>query len=364
MQPPTPAPSAPPKTSIPDNPPPRIINVHEHIQSLREAPKLLAAMDQVGIAKTVLVGSSWFTITLNQKVGFTRYDQNNEELLKIVRAYPGRFEAWPTVNPNDPEKLEKFEQLVERGATGLKLYLGHGLVKKNAPEYFFHTMALDDPRMRPLYAFCQERNVPICFHVNPGPKTPGFAEEFVAVLSAYPDLKVICPHFMLSSIKESRLREFLDTFPNLYTDISFGHDDYLRDGLRRVSKDTPVFRKLIADYPDRFMFGTDVVVTEARFKTTPWMMDRCRAYIDLMTKEDYTTPLLPDETLNGLALSGDLLEKLLHQNFEAFQAKQPQGTQITRQIDWNNMGLPKTGRAPGTALPAPRQEAIPKPVAP
>lgn len=64
---------------------------------------MVASMDSMGIAKTVFVGSSWFTITLNEAVGFTRYDENNDELVKIAETYTGRFEAWPTLNPSDPD---------------------------------------------------------------------------------------------------------------------------------------------------------------------------------------------------------------------------------------------------------------------
>ncbi len=328
-----------------------IINAHDHIQSFNEAPKFIEAMDRVGIAKTVLLGSSWFTMTLNPRVGFTRYDWNNEQLMRIVEEYPERFEAWPTVNPEDPEKLEKFKSLVERGARGLKLYLGHGYVNPTNGEYLFHTMALDDPRMMPLYEYCENNFVPVCFHVNPGPKTPGFAEEFVAVLDKFPDMKVNCPHFMLSSIKDSRLRELLDRYPNLYTDVSFGADEFLRAGLRRVSRNPAKFRKLYSDYPDRFMFGTDMVVTASRQKSVQWIVDRCQVYIDMLTKQRYTTPILPGEQLRGVALSDELLHRIFHENFEEFMAKKPVGTQLGRPIKWRNMGVDRVERKPGETLP-------------
>ena len=149
-----------------------IIDVHEHIQSLAQAPILVAAMDALGIGKTVLMGSSWFTITLDPAVGFTRYDENDEELMRICEKYPGRFEAWPTIDPRDPKHLDKFKELVKRGAVGLKLYLGHGYVDKSKNEYLFHTMAMDDPSLEPLYRYCQESFVPVCLHVNPGPHDP------------------------------------------------------------------------------------------------------------------------------------------------------------------------------------------------
>lgn len=334
-----------------------IINVHEHIESFDQAKKLLRVMDRMGIEKTVLLGSSWFTITLDQRVGFTRYDWNNEQLMRIVASYPGCFEAWPTMNPLDADKLEKFKALVERGATGLKLYLGHGVIEKATGEYFFHKVALDDAGMLPVYAYCQERFIPVCVHVNPGPRTPGFAEEFIAMLEQFPDLKVNCPHFMLSSIADSRLREFLATFPNLYTDVSFGYDTFLREGLLRISRRPNKFRDLFGAFPDRIMFGTDTVVTAAAFKDEQWFVDRFQAYLDMLSKDTYTTPLVPGRTLNGLALSEYLLRRVLRTNYEEFMARRPVGTRITRSIDWNKMGIEKINRTPGVASQPPRSPA-------
>lgn len=84
----------------------RIIDCHEHIQSVSQAETAIAVMDQIGIEKIALVGSPWFTITMNEKYGFTRYDWNNNQLLKIMKKYKGRFEAWPTINPLDNDKLD------------------------------------------------------------------------------------------------------------------------------------------------------------------------------------------------------------------------------------------------------------------
>ena len=301
---------------------PGIINVHEHLQSMGRVEDLLNVMDKLEIQKTILVGSSRFTFTLNENHGFTRVDENNKALLEIALLYPERFEAWPTINPLDADKLDKFKKLVGNGATGLKLYLGHGFRGKNG-SYYFHVMPMDSPEMFPVYEFCQDNFLPICFHVNPGPKTPGFAAEFKNVLKIFPDLKVICPHFMLSSIKSSRLREFLDTYSNLYTDISFGHDDYLFQGLKRISRNTKKFEKLFNDYPNRFLFGTDTVITLARFKTQKWIENRYSAYISMLTKSKYSTPLMPGIQLNGLRLPTELLERILHRNYTELVRKKP-----------------------------------------
>jgi predicted TIM-barrel fold metal-dependent hydrolase len=335
----------------------RIVNVHEHVQGLADAERLLAVMDRYGVEKSLLMGTSWFTITLNERFGFTRYDENNEAILDIVEKYPGRFEAWPTLDPEDGDKLAKLKDLLARGAAGVKLYMGHGYVKRSDGEYMFHTMALDNPAMLPVYEFCQENFVPILFHVQPDSKLgPGIAEEFISVLSQYPDLKVICPHYMLSSGRDSRLREFLDTFPNLYSDISYGHDSFIKQGFARSDKNPEKFRRIFREYPGRFMWGTDLVVTEHASKSEKWIAERFQAYLDMLTRETFTAATAPGKALRGLELDSELLEGILHRNYRDFMAKRPKGTAITRSIDWSKMGGAPTGRKPGEMLPPPKKK--------
>ena len=334
----------------------RIVNVHEHIQGMKSARVLLDAMDKYGVGKTLLMGSSWFTITLQESAGFTRYDEINEDILAVAKAYPSRFEAWPTINPRDDKKLEKFISLHQRGSTGLKLYVGHGFVKQSDKRYMFHTMALDDPSLLPVYQYCQDNFIPIMFHVQLDAKLgPGIADEFVAVLTKFADLKVICPHYMLSSSSPQRLREFLESFPNLYSDISYGHDDFIKSGLNRIHKDPERFRALFRDYPNRFMWGTDLVITDHPSKTAEWTEARFKTYLDMLTQKTYTSLIFPGEIKNGLALDGALLERILYKNYEAFSALRPKGTLPRHSFDWSQLGGKPEGRTPGESLPPPRK---------
>ncbi len=331
-----------------------ILNDHEHIESLEQVPIMLAAMDQLGIQRVALMGSSRFTLTLNPEVGFTDYDWNNEQLLQICEAYPGRFEAWPTINPLDEDKLDKFRDCVSRGATGLKLYLGHGFVIPKTNQYIFHTVAMDDPGMLPVYAFCQENFIPVCLHVNPSAKTPGFADEFIAVLDQFPDLKVVCPHFLLSSIASSRLEQFLDIYPNLYSDIGFGWAAFFEAGIKRISKNPDKFRAIFTKYPTRFFYAGDLVLEKSPSKNQEWVVNHWQTYLDMLTKDTYTSPLIAGETLNGLELAPALLEGVLYKNYEAFLALKPKGTRITGKIDWSKMNVKPTDRQPGQAFPPPK----------
>ena len=177
-------------------------------------------------------------------------------------------------------------------------------------------------------------------------------------------MKVVCPHYMLSSIKDSRLHEFLDTFPNLYSDISFGHDDFFRPGLERVSKHPSKFRDLFAKYPDRFMFSSDLVLTNTPTKDQKWVQDRIGAYLDLLTKPEYAVSLMPDKPLKGLELPSDLLEHILYKNYEAMKTARPTNTKITRAIDWTTMGVEHVNRKPGDVFPPPSKDAAPAAKAP
>jgi len=330
----------------------KIANAHEHVQDEGNIGEVLAMMDAWGMGKTALFGSSRFTITLYERSGFSGYDENNALILDAAKKKPDRFDAWPTMHPLDDDKLDKLKSMVDRGARGLKLYLGHGYQTRSG-SYMFHRVAMDDPAMLPVYAYCEEQHLPICLHVNPDKR--GFADEFVTMLKAFPDLKVNAPHFMLSTIRYSRLIELLKTFPNLYTDVSFGHDDFLKSGIKRFSWNASTYRKIVEAFPDRFVFGTDFVFTQYRPRTPEWIAERIGTYYALFSENRYESALLPGETLNGLALPASTLEKLFWSNYDRLRDDKPSGTKIAREVDWSNMRVWRDDRKPGEALPPGRR---------
>ena len=148
----------------------------------------------------------------------------------------------------------------------------------------------------------------------------------------------------------SRLREMFATFPNLVVDISFGHDDYFKTGLQRISSNVARFRDLIAAYPDRFLFGTDYVVTALRPHDHKWYTLRTQAYLDMLSQNTYNSDLLRGKTLRGLALDPSYLDNILYRNFETFRARKPQGTVLDHEINWGKLRVSPKKRKPGQAL--------------
>ncbi len=326
-----------------------IIDAHEHIQSVKKADELVLAMNNLGIEKTILLPSPIETLTLNGNQTFTRYQENIDEILKIVEKYPKRFVPLCTISPVDADALEIFKDCHERGGKGLKLYNGHSF-------YYEHfDTPLDSPRMKPIYAYAERNNLPVLHHVN----INNYGDELENVLKEFPDLVMSIPHFMVSSRDLDKVRHILDTYPNTYTDISFGSTPYFAAGFRRISLDSDKYIEFFEKYHDRILFGTDMVLTEMEKKDQEYMETTLQCYKDILEKKSfkcapvndyykgeaeknneayenckpktgkfckskgeklrsYTRWAMETNTINGLNLSSDILKKIYVENPERF----------------------------------------------
>lgn len=280
----------------------RIANAHEHVQSEAAARRYLEAARRNQITKTLLLGSPEATF-IPGKGGFRMEDKNNLELLQLTKRYPGRFIVFAALNPENPDKLAMLEEYVRLGARGVKLYSGH---------HFFHRAPLDETSMLPVYAYCQSRKLPVVLHVNPAL----YRDEFENVLRRFPDLKVVCPHFCLSTIRTERFEELMDRYSNLYTDTSFGYLEFMKEAFLRFSKNSRAYRTLVLKYQDRILFGLDLIVTDQDYKTAEWLHGMMRAYRDLLEKDIFYFFALPGVPLRGFGLDLPVLRKIYYQNFE------------------------------------------------
>ena len=277
------------------------INMHEHMQNTSNIEDLLEINEELGIEKTILLGSSDKTIFLSPT--FTNYDENNDELLKAKEMYPDNFEVLCVTYWEDPDQIKKIEECWKRGAKGVKLYNGHGS---------FYEIPLDDPVMLPVYKYIEDNGLILLIHVNSNKYLP----EFERVLRKFPNMKVICPHFCLISRKLNQLSDLMDKYPNLYTDTSFGHIEFTAAGFSRFSKNTDKFQQFMEEYQDRIFFGTDQVVTGVKIRThQDFLKHVFEGYIKMLTDEEFhlqtTWPEVYDEVYTGLNLSEDVLENIL-----------------------------------------------------
>ena len=289
-----------------------IIDVHEHLQTVEDAKRLLKAMDKLNITRCCLMASSYYTFTLNDKYGFERFKENNELLLQSRNSYPDRFSAFITIDPEDKDNLILVKDYVSRGADGIKLYLGHGAGTGKGP---FHSMPLDDPRMLSIYEWAEKTQLPILFHVN----LIKYYDEFIRVMDSYPLLKVCIPHFGLHKNTEKRLTRLASIFaryPNVYTDISFGHEDFHIEGFETLSKWRTRSKEFVEKHADRIMFGTDMVLEKT--KTIEYIENTLRSYMQWIEDKEFCFFYKPDYPMWGLSLSEESLRKIYQETAKKF----------------------------------------------
>lgn len=297
----------------------RVANAHDHLFSRSHLDKYIEAAKETGVVSTIMVASSEYTL---MGAGHDQAKGNHEntlEILAVAAEHPSELIAFCAVHPDDPQKLERLKFYVAQGARGLKLYTGHAN---------FYRHPLDWEGMEEVYAYCDEKRLPICWHVN----IAKYLAEFERVMQRHPNTIVIVPHFGVTFFqpRQQPFREFqrlLDTYPNLYTDTSFGTRDILVSGLEAVSNDVETFRAFFEKYSNRILFGTDMVITGNKEKTPDWIAAVVRACRDLLEKETFHfymgakgSPYASKKANNvygayrGLNLSDDILRKIYETN--------------------------------------------------
>lgn len=297
----------------------KVFNAHEHLFSEKYLDKYLKAAAATGVASTLFVASSEFTLKGEGFDPAKGNDENSAELNRLANQHPGKIVPFCTIHPSDPAVLDKVKRFVAEGARGLKLYTGHGN---------FYDRPLDDESMFPVYAYCEETQLPICWHVN----LLKYAAEFERVMTKFPKLVVIVPHFGVTFWRPegpefALFQTLLDRFPNLYTDTSFGTREILVGGLENVSRAPEIFRAVFEKYSDRILWGTDMVVTGNREKTAEWIEAVLRACRDVLEKDTYVFfmgargSLYAQKEANntygiyrGLNLPDDILKKVYETN--------------------------------------------------
>jgi predicted TIM-barrel fold metal-dependent hydrolase len=317
----------------------QIIDIHEHVVDEERAEMLLVGMDRNHIQRACLMGTSWYTFTLNDEFGFERYHENNLDILSFKAKHPDRFCAFPTLDPSAEGNLERLKDYVARGADGLKLYLGHGAAHGKGP---FHMMPLDDPRMMPIYAYAQETQLPIVFHIN----LIKYFDEFVRVMERYPYLRVNIPHFGLNNNTGKRLRRFewlLERYPNVYTDISYGWYTFHIEGMEALAKWRSRSKLYFTLHADRIMYASDLVIDPTRKQA--YIDATLRSYQQFLQLDTHRLFLEPEFPMHGLALDDATLKAIYETTPATFLLLDDAGQLPNRSENWppeTLQGLPPT----------------------
>jgi predicted TIM-barrel fold metal-dependent hydrolase len=216
--------------------------------------KLIAAMDEVGIDKSVIFGVDWaYGVTGEPKVSNR---EQNKYLADYAKKHEGRLIPLAALDPRRPDAIELATEAIEEwGMKGFKLMPSAGF-KPN------------DPLCFPFYEKCAKWGVPIMFHsggleFNWEYSSPNLiasaAEEF-------PQVKMIMAHAGLESWEQCRLA--CAALPNCYMDISIRQFDY------RMNKEK--FYGWLRDMIDwtgpwKILFATDAPLPTFYLPTRDWL---------------------------------------------------------------------------------------------
>lgn len=298
-----------------------VIDYHNHLDAL--VPRdVLRVMDACGIERIV-------NITM----------QTGESAIKGIDRFrsedPHRFATigwmdWSGVEGSDFTKLscDRLERLVEHGAVGIKFWKDLGLsVRDGSGEL----LRIDDERLAPIFDKAAELGVPVMFHTADPDAffLPIDAHnERYEELAAHPDWafsgtqytkqelldqrdRVIARHpktiFVAAHVAEcgenlARVTELLETYPNVYVDISARASELGRQPYSA--------RRFFLKFPDRILFGADLLPE----------VEMYRLYYRFLETEDeyfeYPSHASRQGRWNiyGLNLPADVLKKVYREN--------------------------------------------------
>lgn len=140
---------------------------------------LLKEMDAAGIVKGVVPG----------RISPVLGSVEDSEIVEIVREYPDRFIGLAGINPllGRRNAVAAIDAAMKNGLKGIVL----------EPGLLSLPMYLDDRRLYPIYAHCEDKNIPVLFMAggNAGPDCSYSQPVHIDRVAAdFPELKIISGH--------------------------------------------------------------------------------------------------------------------------------------------------------------------------
>lgn len=301
----------------------RFVDAHGHQWRIGSATEeemrtLVQQMDDLNLTTMVnLSGGSG--LELSQKV-------------KNTNLYaPGRFVHFANIDfsrvdePNFGDSAAaQLETDVRNGAAGLKIFKNLGLTVVDSKG---DRVPADDPRLDPIWAKCGELGIPVLIHTadpapfwfphdqfnerwfelkeRPGRKQQGdpawetLIQEQWNVFRKHPDTIFLNAHLGWLGHDLQRLREHLDEFPNVYTELGAV--------IAELGRQPHTARQWLIDYQDRVLMGKD-----------SWNPSEYHTYFRIFETADEFFPYYRKRhawwTMYGLNLPDQVLRKIYYKN--------------------------------------------------
>ena len=256
-----------------------------------------------------------------------------EKIENINKSYPNRFVVFANVDFEGATDLEwgnkaaaQLETDIKNGAKGLKVFKSLGLRNKDSDG---NRIAIDDPRLDPIWAKCGEMGVPVLIHaadpksfwddmdsvnerwlelkthprrkrtaIDPAPWEQIIQEQH-NVFKKHPNTKFINAHMGWHANNLGKLGELLDDMPNMYVGISAV--------IAELGRQPQNARAFFEKYQDRVLFGKD-----------SWKPEEFPTYFRVLESNDEYFPYYKKYhafwAMYGLNLPDEVLKKLYYKN--------------------------------------------------
>ncbi len=318
------------------------IDVHTHFRfktkgSLDELKNCLKVMDENNIA---------ISISLDATLG------SEDEHLKLLSAVDSdrfgvfvhldfqgtgeaeRPETWACNQPEFARKVAaQLKEAKQRGCLGLKFFKQFGLEYRDSHGQL---LRIDDDRFAPIWQACGDLQMPVLIHTaDPAAffdpidaqneraeelmRHPEWSfadkkfprkEELIAarnrIIAKYPRTVFIGAHVANNPENLAEVAAWLETYPNLYVDIS--------SRIGELGRQPFTARTFFEKFGDRILFGTD----------GPWPAARLGFYWRFLESRDeyfpYSEKQPPPQglwSIYGIELPDDILRRVYHENYLA-----------------------------------------------
>jgi uncharacterized protein len=295
---------------------------HDYPKSDREVDEWVKTMDELGIAKIII---------LSYSTG-TKFDS----VVEKYERYKGRFEIWCGFDYTGYDKngwqqhaIAELERCYKKGARGVGELGDKGLGEFYSKPTTGWGMHIDDPQMKPLLEKCAELHMPVSIHVaedawmyqdadstNDGLMNAatwkvdmsknGILDHDQLIITLENAVKnnpktiFIACHLANCCSDLSRLGRLFDKYPNLYADIA-----------ARYGEIAPIPRYVhdfMEKYSNRIVYGTDMGTSKKMYLVTFRILETADEHFYEQDMFNYHWPLY------GLSLPDTTLKKIYNEN--------------------------------------------------
>lgn len=302
-----------------------VIDIHNHLRDLSKINQYMEEMDKAGV---------WICIGLDGSSEKEAYKEHLEVYNSVSKDRFYLFFAPDFSKIDEPDfgekEARKLEQAVKMGIRGLQIYKALGLTIRDRNGKL---VAIDDPRIDPIWAKCGELGIPVMIHssdpkaFHDGPldeyneryeeltQNPTWAyygtdvapkEELLnqrnRVIERHPNTIFIAAHIANLSEDLGRVAMWLDTYPNLYVDIDAR--------LNELGRQPYSARRFFIQYQDRILFGSDTAPNAEAYRVHYRFLETDDEYFDPAPGHKFQGRWM----IYGLYLPDDVLEKIYNKN--------------------------------------------------